>query len=98
VRLLPLIAQLNPSRRQRLRIFEMTVFIVVCGNWQDYEGGGDEILAVHATREGAMETIRMALKDRGRDPNQKPRRDGQWFISGPPSSEWLEINKEQVLP
>lgn len=74
------------------------VYVVVCGNWQDYEGGGDEVISIHASRDGALKSISAALSERGRKPSQRPNREGRWFISGSPSEEWLEILKYELLP
>lgn len=71
------------------------VWIVVEGNWRDYEGGGDAIQSVHSSEAAAMDELRRLLREEGRQ-DAKPDSDGCYVLEGSPSNRWLAINRWAV--
>jgi hypothetical protein len=73
----------------------MQVYIVVTNNWQDYEGGGGEIVAVFAKREDAFAKVKELLPS---NLANKAKGDAEeWhFPPEPASSYWLTIEVFEV--
>jgi hypothetical protein len=69
------------------------LFVVVEGNWQDYEGGGDAICSIWSTEELALADVKRLLKEKGVPKLKRRDGDGQWHLSGSPSNSWLEIQE-----
>ena len=68
------------------------VYVLVEGNWQDYEGGGDHVLAIYCTESSALRELRNRLVAHEL-PDLQANEDGCYMLEGSPSSRWLEIQK-----
>lgn len=76
----------------------MKVYLVLDCNWQDYSGGGAEVVSVHASEDLAVAKVKAILKERGVKPGAlKPNARNEWgFVSGGGADYWLEIQPHEV--
>ncbi len=68
------------------------LYVVVEGNWQDYEGGGDDIAGIFSTYARAEAAVKGILKSYKKSRTKK-NKNGQWVLSGRPSNSWIQIDE-----
>lgn len=73
----------------------MKVYIVLENNWQDYEGGGAEVIAVFGDRKSAFAKVKKLLP---RSRRYRAKEDAQeWVLSDEGASHyWLTIEEHEV--
>ena len=75
----------------------MKVYIVLHHNWQDYEGGGAEVVAVFGDREKAFAKVKKLLPASAR---RRAKEDAEeWHFPEPSMSAshyWLTIDEHEV--
>lgn len=71
------------------------VYVLVEGNWQAYEGGGDTILGVYSSEELALPFVEAYCAYRNIGVPVRNER-GEWVISEGASETWLAIQKHSI--
>jgi hypothetical protein len=73
----------------------MKVYVVMQYNWQDYEGGGGEVVSIHTDRAVAFAKVKKLLPANLR--RRAKEADTEWYLPKVPAQEdWLAIEEYEL--